>query len=69
MALMAKDKRKEDRHKSEWRGKLVRFHPQMWEGLEELTSRNTSDITAEIRIAVRERLEKFGLWPPSKDES
>ncbi len=59
MSSMAK---KNDRHKRPLTG--IRLHPLMRQQLEALVDRNTSSVTEEIRTAIRERLEKNGLWPP-----
>lgn len=31
--------------------------------LEKLADRNATDVTAEIVVSIRERLERLGLWP------
>lgn len=60
MAVMAKEK-KPDRHK----GKpfQLRLSALSRKGLETLAARNDSDITEEIRIAIRKHLTENGLWP------
>ncbi len=40
------------------------LHPLLRQQLEELVKRNASDMSEEVRIAIRERLERAGLWPP-----
>lgn len=51
-----------DRHKK--KPFQMRLHPLLRQQLEILAATNASDMTAEISIAVRERLERAGLWPP-----
>lgn len=58
-----KDDRKGDRHKMPAR--LLRMRDSMWDALDALAERLGTDATHEMRNAVRERLEKFGLWPPA----
>ena len=59
MKLMAK--KKTDRHTMQ--GKTVRLRQSMWDALDDLAEYLGSDMTEEIRIAVRERLEKYKRWP------
>ena len=54
---------KKDRHKGSVPFQ-IRMHPLFRRQLEKLVERNGSDLTEEIRIAIRERLERAGLWPP-----
>ena len=42
----------------------LRLHPLLRQQLEKLVELNASDLTAELSIALRERLERFNLWPP-----
>lgn len=44
----------------------ARIRLQIAKQMDELVSRNSSDFTEEVNIAVRERLERQGLWPPPK---
>lgn len=60
MGLMAKE-RKPDRHKR--KPLQLRLHPLLREQLEALAEQNASNMTAEVSIAIRERLERHGLWP------
>jgi hypothetical protein len=46
----------------------LRLHNLLREQLEKLVDRNVSDLSTEIATAIRERLEKFDLWPPKPDE-
>lgn len=62
MRAMSEKRKKKDGHKHKLTG--IRFHPLLIQQLELLARRNTSKVTEEIRIAVRERLERAGLWPP-----
>ena len=52
-----------DRHKK--KPFQIRMHPLLRQQLEALAERNASDMTQEIVTAVREHLERAGLWPPS----
>lgn len=61
MLLMA-DKKPTDRHKK--KPLQMRLHDQLRAQLELLVERNASNLTAEITIAIRERLTREGLWPP-----
>ncbi len=42
----------------------VKLHPKIFAQLEKLIQQNASTINDEIRRAIRERLEREGLWPP-----
>lgn len=46
------------------RGKPVRVRHAYLDALQALVGRNGSDLPEEVNIAVRERLERAGLWPP-----
>lgn len=41
----------------------LRLDTMLHKALKRLAERNASDMSEEIRIAVRERLERVGLWP------
>jgi len=41
----------------------LRMHPLMRFGLDLLAEKRVSDVTSEIKEAIRERLEKHNLWP------
>jgi hypothetical protein len=45
-------------------GFQLRLHPKMRAQLEALAERNFSNMTDEIRIAIRKHLESVGMWPP-----
>jgi hypothetical protein len=51
-----------DRHKR--KAFQLRLHELLRRQLEKLAERNASTLTAEASIAIRERLERAGLWPP-----
>jgi hypothetical protein len=53
---------KKDRHKK--RPLQLRLHELLRQQLEALVERNASNLTGEITIAIRERLERANLWPP-----
>jgi hypothetical protein len=55
-----------DRHKKQ--PFQIRLHPLLRQQLEVLAERNASDLTTEVSIAIRERLEAAGLWPPPAEE-
>lgn len=59
---MTTDKDKPDRH-SQARITL-RLNAQLQRQLEALVKRNASSLNEEIRIAIRQHLEKAALWPP-----
>ncbi len=42
----------------------LRLHHLIHQQLKALAELNASDMTTEISIAVRERLERHNLWPP-----
>lgn len=52
---------KSDRHTT--KGILVRLHPEILAQLEKLCGRTKNKRTQQIQIAVREHLEREGLWP------
>lgn len=60
MAVMAKERRT-DRHKR--KPLQLRLHPLLRAQLEVLAEQNASTLTAETSTAIRERLERHGLWP------
>lgn len=60
--VMAK-KKANDRHKP---SRLIRLKESLAKRLEELADRNATSLTQEANRAVRELLEKNGLWPPAK---
>lgn len=62
----AKDDRSKDRHLQ--KPFQLRIHPAVWSQLVKLTERNASKLTTEIQIAIREKLEREGLWPPPSPE-
>ncbi len=65
MVCMAKD-RKTDRHPR--KPIQLRLHAVMLAQLDALVQQHGSDRTEEIRIAIREKLERAGLWPPPAAE-
>jgi hypothetical protein len=57
-----------DRHKM--RARLLRMKDPMWDALEDLAESLGSDVTHEIRTAVRERLERYKRWPwPAQEQA
>jgi hypothetical protein len=64
--LTVADERKKDRHKK--KPLQLRLHQLIRQQLEALAERNASNLTAEITIAIRERLERASLWPPPPAE-
>lgn len=62
MAVMAP----KDRHKK--KPFQLRLPAPIRAQLELLTEINASHMTQEITIAIRERLERFHLWPPPRAE-
>lgn len=54
-----------DRHKP---SRMVRVREALADQLDELVGRNASDFTEEVNRAVRELLQREGLWPVRKDE-
>lgn len=70
MATMAKKNQKPPdepkESKDPWYRLTIRLKQPMGDLLEELAERMGQDVITEIRAAIRERLEKFNLWPPSK---
>ncbi len=67
MLGMANKPKKTDRHVR--KSFQLRLHPLLRAQLEKLGERNASKLTAEIVIAIRERLERANLWPPSRDDA
>ncbi len=66
-AFMAKKKQTTDRHNN--KGFQMRLHPQLREQLERAVEQNASSISEEVRIAIRERLERLKLWPINMPKS
>lgn len=66
MSLMAKRRiiPKDDRHLPDYSRMTLRLRPDMAEQLGKLVELMGTDATHEIRNALRERLQKFDLWPP-----
>ena len=70
MAVMAKepqsasgdDERTPDGHRHP--AFQLRLDPRLMAPMRELAHRNARKITEEIRTAIREYLERKGLWPP-----
>jgi len=58
------DKKKKDRHVK--KGILLRLHPDILRQLLLLCERTKNYRTTQIQIAVREQLEREGLWPPAQ---
>jgi hypothetical protein len=56
-----------DRHKR--KAFQLRLHELIRQQLEKLAERNASSLTAEASIAIRERLERHGLWPPPQEQA
>lgn len=75
MASMAKSKPREtenkpsdnDRHSPEVIRVTLRLHPLLSRQLAQLVDQNASDVNTEVRIAIREKLERIGLWPPPSE--
>ncbi|VTT99058.1 ---NA--- : [Gemmataceae bacterium] len=57
---------KKDRHKPSYQ---VRIPTAFVAGLEKMAALNGGDLPDEVRTAVREYLQKHGLWPTSVDET
>lgn len=64
-SMSSNDNRKGDRHKG--KAMQLRLHEKLREQLQKLVDRNASTLTSEITIAVRERLQREGLWPPPEE--
>jgi hypothetical protein len=47
----------------------MRMHELLRQQLEVLAERNLTDLSTEVTIAIRERLERAGLWPPPPPET
>lgn len=58
---MSKKKPNADRHK---KSKMVRIRQRLAEQAEILAQRQVTDVTEIVNDALRERLEREGLWPP-----
>jgi predicted transcriptional regulator len=65
MTCMAE--KKNNRHKQ--KPFQLRLHDQLREALDELARRNASDVSDEIRIAIRKHLAEAGLWPSVRKEA
>lgn len=63
--MATKKTNKNDRHYN--KGFQMRLHPLLRAQLEKAVDQNASSISEEVRIAIRERLEKLNLWP-AQDE-
>jgi hypothetical protein len=60
MVMMA-DKKKPDRHKP---SRITRVPDSMAKQLAYLCKRHESKLVDEVKVAVREYLERHNLWPP-----
>lgn len=65
MRIMAARKKK-DRHKT--KPFTLRLNERIRTQLEALADQNATTITMEIAIAIRERLERNGKWPPPESK-
>lgn len=45
--------------------RLLGLPNKVWALLEELAAKRITDVSEELRAAVRERLERYKMWPPS----
>lgn len=63
MSIPKRDKRKGDRHKP---GRAVRVRLALLPYLDMLAARTASTAPEVVNRAVRELLEREGLWPPTK---
>ena len=57
--------KKADRHLTP--GFQIRLHPLLKQQLDALVDKHASTISEEVRVAIRERLERTGLWPVQDD--
>jgi hypothetical protein len=65
-ALMAKKQKEEDRHKP---SRMVRLPERMARALEEFAKGRENTLADEVRTAVREYLERNGMWPPKQEDA
>ena len=63
MVVMVK-KKPHDRHRQKQH--QIRMSDRLRTQLDKLAERNDSSFSDEVRIAIRERLERAGLWPPAE---
>jgi len=70
LKLMAKKKPNIDKSKkaSEPVVRTLRINPVLDAQLMKLVELMASDVTTEIRIAIRERLERHKFWPPNQEK-
>lgn len=61
--MARKAKPKSDRHKTT--PFTLRLNDNLRKQLEKLADKNLTTFTAEIVLAIRERLERHNLWPPT----
>lgn len=59
-------KKTEDRHKP---SRMVRIPERMAVQLEKLAESRENTISDEVRTAVREFLERAGMWPPKPEDA
>lgn len=64
MGKQRKDSRTGSRHKSS--RSQIGFPADLYAAIVELAERNDRTINREAAIAIREKLEREGLWPPKK---
>ncbi|MFO0880711.1 MAG: hypothetical protein U0840_25545 [Gemmataceae bacterium] len=62
--MMSDRKPKKSRDRRVTPKRMVRVHETLCELLEGVANRRLTDLTAEVERAVRELLEREGLWPP-----
>ncbi len=48
--------------------RMIRVHETLCSLLQKVADRRLTDLTAEVERAVRELLEREGLWPPTPDK-
>lgn len=68
MVSMAKKRKDPEKDAKGTVARTVRLHALLDKQLNRLAELHASEITSEIRIAVRERLERHSLWPPPELE-
>lgn len=58
---MSRPVKSKDKHLN--KGFNMRLHPLLRQQLDKAVEMNASSVTEEVRIAIRERLDRLKLWP------
>jgi hypothetical protein len=63
IGFMKDNQKQSDRHKP---SRMVRLPRVLTDPLQDVADENVTDLTTEVKRAVREYLERMGRWPPKR---